>query len=577
MLSVQTPWGLVRPLYMPEGVSPASGILQTMMRDIFLPYDEWSIVIFDNILLLARDYTDAFDKLNTILKCAAEHSLVLKFKKSWVGFTEVTFFGYVVTQGTYRLSDDRKAAIAAIPFPKIVKGMQRFLGAALFFSSFIPNYSTLTSPLYDMTKETFPWTNPKEWTQDYQVFFDDFKEALSASCTICFPNYGWNWVLRVDASEVAVGAALFQCNPDGPLEPLGFKSRKFSAQASRWDMYKKEAFAVYEGVRSFSYYLRGKDFVLETDHRNLLWIERSTVPIVIRWRVYLQSYSFMMRHIKGKDNTVADFLSRMYCLDPTPVNDLHTSIAMVVSIPDVPQPPEYYLEQVHGGRALHMGFKRTWEALNKFFPGHTITQQCVRDFVATCPICQKDRIGMTSGIQPIVRNLRPPHHRSRVGIDRVTITPADEAGNTNCLVVVDLFTKYTALYPAKDYTALTAAQALFTYFCTFGLYDDIISDPGSDFMSDMVSQLNEWLGVHHTVSLVDRHESNGVEAHNREILRHLSALIHDYRVIHKWSDPSVLLLIAYTLNAYTSSETGVSPFQARPSSAVWTLLIANSL
>ena len=125
------------------------------------------------------------------------------------------------------------------------------------------------------------------------------------------------------------------------------------------------------------------------------------------------------------------------------------------------------------------------------------------------------------------------HHRSRVGIDRVTITPADEAGNTNCLVVVDLLTKYTALYPAKDYTALTAAQALFTYFCTFGLYDDIISDPGSDFMSDMVSQLNEWLGVHHTVSLVDRHESNGVEAHNREILRHPRALIHDYRVIHK--------------------------------------------
>ena len=72
MLSEQTPWGLVRPLYMPEGVSPASGILQTMMRDIFLPYDEWSIIIFDNILLAAHDYTDAFEKLNTILKFAAQ-------------------------------------------------------------------------------------------------------------------------------------------------------------------------------------------------------------------------------------------------------------------------------------------------------------------------------------------------------------------------------------------------------------------------------------------------------------------------------------------------------------------------
>ena len=73
MLSVQTPWGLVRPLYMPEGVSPASGILQTMMRGIFQLYDEWSIVIFDNILLLAHDYKDAFDKLYIILKCAVEY------------------------------------------------------------------------------------------------------------------------------------------------------------------------------------------------------------------------------------------------------------------------------------------------------------------------------------------------------------------------------------------------------------------------------------------------------------------------------------------------------------------------
>ena len=68
-------------IYMPEGVSPASGILQTMMRDIFLPYEELSIVIFDNVLLLAHDYKDAFAKLNIILKRAAEYSSVKKFKK----------------------------------------------------------------------------------------------------------------------------------------------------------------------------------------------------------------------------------------------------------------------------------------------------------------------------------------------------------------------------------------------------------------------------------------------------------------------------------------------------------------
>ena len=38
----------------------------------------------------------------------------------------------------------------------------------------------------------------------------------------------------------------------------------------------------YYGVSHFAYYLRGKPFLLETDHRNLLWIEKSDVPIVVR-------------------------------------------------------------------------------------------------------------------------------------------------------------------------------------------------------------------------------------------------------------------------------------------------------
>ena len=68
-------------------------------------------------------------------------------------------------------------------------------------------------------------------------------------------------------------------------------------------------------VKQFSYFLyAGNFFHLETDHANLQWMEKSDVPIVIRWRVFLQSFSFLLRHIPGKVNIVADFLSRMYAL-----------------------------------------------------------------------------------------------------------------------------------------------------------------------------------------------------------------------------------------------------------------------
>ena len=115
---------------------------------------------------------------------------------------------------------------------------------------------------------------------------------------------------------------------------------------------------------------------------------------------------------------------------------------------------------------------------------------------------------MTNTIEPVVRHIKPEHQRSRIGVDRLTVTPADEFGNCNLIVVVEHFTKYVSLYPAVDYTALTLATTLFKHICTFGLFDELWSDPGSDLMSDVIKHLNEWLGIRHVVSLVDRHQSN---------------------------------------------------------------------
>ena len=79
--------------------------------------------------------------------------------------------------------------------------------------------------------------------------------------------------------------------------------------------------------------------------RNLLWIESSQVPIAIRWRVLLQSYKNSVTHILGLQNTVADWLSRMYPINP--VNDLQSATTEVcTSLLDM-------FATVHGKRSLH--------------------------------------------------------------------------------------------------------------------------------------------------------------------------------------------------------------------------------
>jgi hypothetical protein len=77
LLSVSPPWGLHRPLFLPEGVGPASGILQSVVRIVFADFEAWTIVIFDTFLILASDYADATAKLELVLLPWQKHGLVL--------------------------------------------------------------------------------------------------------------------------------------------------------------------------------------------------------------------------------------------------------------------------------------------------------------------------------------------------------------------------------------------------------------------------------------------------------------------------------------------------------------------
>ena len=244
------------------------------------------------------------------------HRLVLKMKKSWIGTDAVTFFGYEVRPNSCDLSQSRTNSIAAMIFPQNQKQMQSFLGAAIFYCTHIPSHA---ADLYECTKTTFTWDDTT-WPKDYKALFDLFKTAIQNAVTLHFPDYTLPWIVRSDSSDHAVGAVLFQefTSPSGSVlhQPIAFASHKYSGAAVNWDTFKQEAYALYFAVTQFSYYLLGKDFLLETDHRNLIWIKNSLVLIVIRWRILLQSYNFTIKHIPGVDNCVADSLSRTYPTQP---------------------------------------------------------------------------------------------------------------------------------------------------------------------------------------------------------------------------------------------------------------------
>ena len=130
--------------------------------------------------------------------------------------------------------------------------------------------------------------------------------------------------------------------------------------------------------------------------------------------------------------------------------------------------------------------------------------EAVRQYVKECPLCQKMRETGVKGLPEEILSLKPPTYRRTVGVDHVTVTPADVHGNTCVILIVEHFSHFPQAYPAKDYSADTVARVLFKHFCTFGVFDQLASDPGSSFMSDVIKCLNRWLGLQHNVSLVER-------------------------------------------------------------------------
>jgi hypothetical protein len=264
LLAVQMEDGLYEPRFLPEGVHPASAILQLYVKTIFEGYEEWIIVIFDNFFAIAEDYADAFAKLKLVIARVRKYRMVLNYKKCWLGFAEVTFFGYKVKKGSFGIRQGIRDDIAAIPFFSSKLGCQQFLGATNFCQNFVPGSADLVAPLQDMTKKNFNW-DKKTWTVDYEAIFEAFKSALANQVSLTMPDYSLEWVIQTDASLRAAGGVLFQITADGVKQPLLFFGQKFSGAALNWPIEKKEAFAIYLAMVKCQYLIQGKPLVLETD------------------------------------------------------------------------------------------------------------------------------------------------------------------------------------------------------------------------------------------------------------------------------------------------------------------------
>ena len=94
--------------------------------------------------------------------------------------------------------------------------------------------------------------------------------------------------------------------------PVYYASRKLLPRERKYAVIERECLALVWAIAKFHIYLYGKEFILETDHHPLAYLQSAKVANsgVMRWSLSLQPYRFVIRAVKGSDNVAADFLSR---------------------------------------------------------------------------------------------------------------------------------------------------------------------------------------------------------------------------------------------------------------------------
>jgi hypothetical protein len=184
----------------------------------------------------------------------------------------------------------------------------------------------------------------------------------------------------------------------------------------------------------------------------------------------------------------------------------------------------------------------------------------VAKFVRDCPVCQ-----LRSAVN---RQIKTPRFTTAsytqmevLNID--AIGPVDRHSADNCyiLVVIDCFTRLVELYPViSDTSALPCARALLSHVCRYGTPMTIRSDRGTQFVNGIIRELLSLLQVEHEVSLLaySKEHNTIVERANREVMRHLTAIIFDKRVSEAWST-DYLSLVQRITNAKVHDTIDVSP------------------
>jgi hypothetical protein len=197
---------------------------------------------------------------------------------------------------------EKVKAIIEWPVPKNAHEVRSFMGLVGYYRRFVEGLSKIAKPITTLQREGVRY----KWIEECDGAFIELKRLLTSAPILRVPDMEKDFTVCMDASKQGLGVVLMQ---DGGVIAYASRLKKHEELYATHDL---ELAAVMLALKLWRHYLVGRNFELKTDHQSLKhrFTQRDLNGRQRRWSEFMSEYDFGISYIKGKENVVADALSR---------------------------------------------------------------------------------------------------------------------------------------------------------------------------------------------------------------------------------------------------------------------------
>ena len=269
---------------------------------------------FDDLIIYTNSLQEHLSYLSTTLETLSKAGLRIKLSKCQLVRSMVKFLGFSISSAGSSPTPDGVRSVQALKRPESLKQLRSFLGSIGYYRDYIPDFTNIAIPLYDLTKKH----NKFAWNDEANTAWITLKGCLSSNHILIPPQLNKPYFIATDATRQTIAGVLLQKIND-KLRPIEYFSRRLKPPETRYHTNEIEGLAIFASVKRWQHYLLYTlPFTVFTDNSAMTHLFNRKEPInnrVARWLVFLASFKYTVVHVKGKDNLLPDHLSRYVDFD----------------------------------------------------------------------------------------------------------------------------------------------------------------------------------------------------------------------------------------------------------------------